>query len=239
MKLSISQRHRTIIHHGHTGVLLHQERCFEQVNKYPLFALLNLLSLVLLFYYFLCPHSKRSFLVSGNLVSIPLRETHSNGRSQQTTQPTSQFPTLGFLSSTTPQMAGSGAGIWNAFTTGQGFDTGGLFSFGLFPSVIYLLVHNKKKTNTQQCTTLGQVRDRNFWILDIPGTFFLFLFHSFGIERLSRKIPLPPHTRSTTGSLGFNRSIHTQQTLASLLSLALFPNYDDDNFLMTTFSTNR
>lgn len=131
------------------------------------------------FYYFLCPHSKRSFLVSGNLVSIPLRETHSNGRSQQTTQPTSQFPTLGFLSSTTPQMAGSGAGIWNAFTTGQGFDTGGLFSFGLFPSVIYLLVHNKKKTNTQQCTTLGQVRDRNFWILDIPGTFFLSFFVSF------------------------------------------------------------
>lgn len=155
------------------------------------------------YYHFLCPHSKRSFLVSGNLVSIPLRETHSNGRSHN--QPTSQ--TLGFLSSTTPQMAGSGAGIWIAFTTGQGFDTGGLLSFGLFPSVIYLLVHNKKKTNTQQCTTLGRVRDRNFWILDIPGTFFLFLFYSFGIERLSRKIP--PFTRSTTRSLGFNRSAYT------------------------------
>lgn len=87
------------------------------------------------------------------------------------------------------------------------------------PSSIFWFIHNKKKTNTQQCTTLGQVRDRNFWILDIPGTFFLF-FLFFRHRGFLGRYPYP-HTRSTTGSLGFNRSTnsHSQQTL----SLRLFP----------------
>lgn len=76
------------------------------------------------------------------------------------------------------------------------------------PSSIFWFIHNKKKTNTQQCTTLGQVRDRNFWILDIPGTFFLF-FYSFGIEAFSEDTPTPIQGARLDRSVSTEAQTHT------------------------------
>jgi hypothetical protein len=66
------------------------------------------------------------------------------------------------------------------------------------------------------------------------------LFHSFGIERLSRKIPLPPYKEHDWIARIQPKHKHSHNKHSRFASfLGLFPNYDDDNFLMTTFSTNR
>jgi len=124
---------------------------------------------------------------------IPLRETLFNCRSHKLSIVSGLFFHL-------PQhhMAGSGAGYLDAFATGQGSDTGGLFSLAFFlPSSLVL----KKKTYTQQCTTLGSSPRQKLlcgFFADIPGTFFFLLFPLFSLSvrfrEASWKIPLQTRT---------------------------------------------
>lgn len=120
-----------------------------------------------------------------------------------------------------------GAGIWMHLQLGRDPIQAACFLLAFFlPSSLVL----KKKTYTQQCTTLGSSPRQKLlcgFFADIPRTFF-FLFppyflYLFGLERLLGRYP-------------YGR--HTTDTLTSLRSLACFPIHDDI-ILMTTSSTTR
>jgi hypothetical protein len=87
---------------------------------------------IVFFICFLCFHSQRSFGF-GESGLLFLSGKHSS------TVVHTKFTIVSGLFFHLPQhhMAGPGGGYLDAFTTGQGLDTGGLFSFGLFPSVIF------------------------------------------------------------------------------------------------------
>jgi hypothetical protein len=134
-----------------------------------------------------------------------------------------------FLSSTTTPYGWIRGGYLDAFTTGRDPIQAACFILAFFlPSSLVL----KKKTYTQQCTTLGSSpRQKLLYgiFADILGTFFFpSSFHMFGLERLLGRYP---PTRTTPELKNSNRHI-----------LCFFPwlfPIHDDFILMTTFSTTR
>ena len=115
----------------------------------------------------------------------------------------------------------------------QGLDTGGLFYLALFLPLSLVL---KKKTYTQQCTTLGpSPRQKLLYgiFADILGTFFSLLFPFFSFVRFretSWKIPPIKDDRY--------RSLTARTDTLCFFPWLCFPIYDDI-ILMTTFSTTR
>jgi hypothetical protein len=207
--------------------LLHQERCFEQFFKeYPLSH-----CFILLFYIcFLCFHSQRSFGF-GESGLLFLSGKHSS------TVVHTKLTIVSGLFFHLPQhhMAGSGGGYLDAFTTGQGLDTGGLFLLAFFlPSSLVL----KKKTYTQQCTTLGSSPRQKFSTdssmispeLSLSFFFSFFSFYPFGLERPLGKYPQQGR------QFEFERLKPTHSL--RFFPWLCFPTYDD-TILMTTLSTTR
>jgi len=156
---------------------------------------------------------------------IPLRETLSNGRSHNSL---SSLDFFSFIYHNTTWL--DPGRVFGCIYNWQGLDTGGLFYLALFLPLSLAL---KKKTYTQQCTTLGpSPRQKLLYgiFADILGTFFSLLFPFFSFVRFretSWKIP-PKQGRPIPE---FNNS--NRHTL--LLSLALFPDlrryyFNDDLF---------
>lgn len=190
-----------------------KERCFDQVYKYPLFASDILFVGFSCFFIFPLSFYTASVRLVFGMVSFSSPGNTSTGRC--TTSASSIC--LYFFHLPHHYMAGSGAGIWMHLQLGRDFHTGGLPSFGLFPCFFLCLFLVIRKEEQQQCTTLGRVRDRNS-LLDsrFPDLSTIFL-HPSGIQRLSWEFP--KHTTNTWIPMD-------PTTLASILSLALFPTYE-------------
>jgi hypothetical protein len=169
---------------------------------------------------FFCLHSKRSFGFRRIWSIIPLRETTLQ---RSFTQLLSSLD-FSFIYHNTIWL--DPGRVFGCIYNWQGPDTGGLFHFGLFPSVIF--GSQEKDVHAAMHDARLSPRQKLLYgiFADILGTFFFpSSFHMFGLERLLGRYP---PTRTTPEFNNSNRDI------LLLLSLA-FPDsrrfyFNDDLF---------
>jgi hypothetical protein len=165
----ISQRHRTIIHHGHgISAFIASGTVFRTSLK-------NIPSRIVFFIFFL--YLSFVFIASVLLGFGEFGLLFLSGKQLFNGRSHNSLSSLDFsfiYHNTTWLDPGR---VFGCIYNWQGLDTGGLFYLALFLPLSLVL---KKKTYTQQCTTLGSVRDRNFSmessLISLELSFFLLLF---------------------------------------------------------------
>lgn len=165
------------------------------------------------------------------------KHTHSNGRSQQTTSISVSNSGFSFIYHTTNGWIRGG--YLECIYNWAGIRYRRLVFFWPF-SFRHLSFGSQQEKDEHAAMHDARPSPRQKLLDSRYPRNFLSLFVSFLRHRgFLGRYPYPPYKEHDWIARIQPKHKLTQQTLASFLSLALFPNYDDDNFLMTTFSTNR